>query len=179
MTCIIGLEENGKAYIGADSAAAGGWEVLSTQIPKLFTVGKFTIGFTSSYRMGQILNYQVEFPDDTEISADHYMITHFVETARLRFRELGYSKIENNQEEGGQFVVGFRSRIYTVYPDFSINRFTEGVTACGCGREYALGVMAALKGQLQPAARIERALEIAAQFSQGVKPPFLVREVGL
>ena len=60
MTCIIGLAENDRVYIGADSASAEGWTVRATGLSKVFRAGEFVIGYTDSFRMGQILEYHLE-----------------------------------------------------------------------------------------------------------------------
>lgn len=59
MTCIIGLENKGKVYMGADSASSNGYSINVSGNPKLFRSGPFLIGFTSSWRMGQLLQHQL------------------------------------------------------------------------------------------------------------------------
>jgi ATP-dependent protease HslVU (ClpYQ) peptidase subunit len=174
MTCIIGLEENGKAYIGADSAAASGWEVRASSTPKIFERGPFVIAYTTSFRMGQILHYQVDFPK-AETYDEEYMVTKFTEAVRLKFKELGFTKIDSNREEGGAFIVGIYGKVYMVHEDFQVQHFVDGLCAGGCGREYALGAMAALRN-LPPVECMTRALETAEYFSGGVRGPFMVME---
>lgn len=176
MTCIIGLEENGKAYIGADSAAAMGWEVRQSLTEKVFRRGPFVIAFTTSFRMGQILRHLVALPE-SEAYDEAYMVMEFTEAVRAKFKEMGFARIESGKEEGGVFIVGVRGRVYEIASDFQVQRFADGLCADGCGREYALGAMAALRS-LPPVERITRALEIAEYFSGGVCGAFTVLEVG-
>jgi ATP-dependent protease HslVU (ClpYQ) peptidase subunit len=172
MTCIVGLSENGTVYIGADSASASGWEVRASNTPKVFRRGPFIIGYTTSFRMGQILHYQVDLPE-AETYDEEYMVTKFIEAIRTKFKELGFSKIDSNEETGGTFLVGVAGHIYEIADDFQVQSFADGICAIGCGSSYALGAMAALKST--PASdRIERALEIAEYFSGGVCGPFTV-----
>lgn len=175
MTCIVGLEQNGKAYVGADSAAAAGWETRASLTPKVFRRGPFVIAYTSSFRMGQILHYQIDFPE-ADVYDEEYMVTKFVEAVRLKLKELGFSKINSNQEEGGTFIVGVQGYVYIIHDDYQVQRFADGVMASGCGREYALGAIAALR-DLPPIDRLTRALETAEFFSNGVMGPFTVMEV--
>ena len=60
MTCIVGLEHDGKVYMGGDSAAVGGMDVYPSRIPKVFQAGRYLIGYTTSFRMGQLLQYGLD-----------------------------------------------------------------------------------------------------------------------
>jgi hypothetical protein len=61
MTCIVGIVENGKVYMGGDAAGVNGYSVRVRKDPKLFKVGEFLFGYTSSFRMGQLLGGIVLF----------------------------------------------------------------------------------------------------------------------
>jgi ATP-dependent protease HslVU (ClpYQ) peptidase subunit len=173
MTCIIGLRENGQVYMGADSCASNGWEGRVTTFPKMFRIGKFLIGSTGSVRMGQILQYHLEIPAQDSETDHEYLVRVFVEAVRSALKGYGYAKIENNQEAGGSFLVGYRSNLYRFDGDFQINAFSDKMDAVGAGREYALGAMLAL-AELEPEERIKRSLEIASHFSSHVEKPFFV-----
>lgn len=173
MTCIIGLVHNDKVYIGADSAAVSGWQVRATNLDKVFRRGPFLIAYTNSFRMGQILQYHLEVQSQDGEPDIEYMVRHFVDAVRTCFKELGFAKVENNEESGGMFLVGYRGHLYAIEDDFQVNEMTDGFDAWGCGKEYALGVMKALE-HLPPIEQIEKALEISAHFSGGVLPPFQV-----
>jgi ATP-dependent protease HslVU (ClpYQ) peptidase subunit len=174
MTCIIGLEENGRAYVGADSAAGHGWTVRKSRTEKIFRLDPFVIAYTTSFRMGQILHYGLKLPP-AKVYDEEYMVGVFVEIVRARFRELGYTRIDSNREEGGSFIVGVQGRVYLIADDFQVQHYKDGIVAGGCGAEYALGAMKALEA-LPPPERILRSLEIAAYYSGGVTDPFTVIE---
>lgn len=174
MTCIIGVEQEGTVIIGVDSMSTDGYSKDATRLRKVFRVGEFLIAYTSSFRMGQILQYHLEVRHQQDGETDErYMVVAFVEAARKCLKEHGYTRIENNQEEGGCFLVGYRGRLYSVYGDFQINSSATGVAAFGAGQEYALGAMKALE-TLPPVERIQRALEISSQLSCAVYEPFFV-----
>jgi len=171
MTCIVGLASEGKVYMGADSAGASEWTVRAVRSSKVFKVGPFIIGYTTSFRMGEILQYHLEVqPQDGE--SDHrYMVCQFAEAVRKALKEHGFAKVENNVEEGGIFLVGYHGHLYSVDDDFQMTEMADGYDACGGGKEFALGAMRALE-EMSPEKRIKRALEIAAFFSGAVMPPF-------
>jgi len=175
MTCIVGLEHEGKVYIGADSmAATNGWDQLTVSSPKVFKKDDFLIGYTTSFRMGQILKHHLKVNIHSEEMLDEeYMVTEFIESVRTCLKEKGFSEINNNKEDGGNFLVGYHGKLYEIGSDYQINRWREGIASCGCGADFAKAVVKVL-GDRPPMERIRRALEIADYFSAGVKPPFQI-----
>ncbi len=177
MTCIIGVAHAGCVYIGADSASVGGGEIRVTRLPKVFRTGKFLIGYTGSFRMGQLLQHHLSVVPQGDEPDDEYMVCTFIEAVRTCLRQYGYTQVKDNQEEiGGRFLVGYRGKLYFIDGDFQVNEHDEGLDSIGCGAEYALGAMKALR-DLPPRERIEKALEISAHFSSGVIGPFHVLEL--
>ena len=171
MTCVIGLEENGVAYIGADSAAVSGQhDIRATSIPKVFYNGDKVVGYTSSFRMGQILQFMSMPVGDP---SDEYMVTRFAEAVREELKTKGYSTIKENEESGGEFIVAVNGCLYTVESDYQVQRYNDGLSIIGCGYAYAYGAMMALSN-LQPEKRILEALRITAYYSSGVCAPFSV-----
>ncbi|MBW2526292.1 MAG: hypothetical protein JRI23_19075 [Deltaproteobacteria bacterium] len=178
MTCVVGLVQEGRVYIGVDSASVQGWVRRTTNLRKVFRRGPFLIGYTTSFRMGQLLEHHLEVPKQEDDESDMaHMVTKFVESARLLLKDKGFAKIESNAETGGQFLVGFRGRLYSVQNDFQVGEMTEGLDSIGSGSDFALGAMKALE-DLPPKRRIKKALEIAAHFNMGVCAPFHVRTIG-
>ncbi len=177
MTCIIGIKGNGKVIIGGDTQASGGYEATARLDEKVFIRHDFIIGFTSSYRMGQLLQYVVEFPEQPKGMGDfEYMVVHFIEAIRTTFKEYGYTKIDSNREDGGCFLVGYRGELYTIYGDFQVEHPRDGFTAVGSGEEYAKGAMQALR-HLPPKKRVKESLKISAKFNVGVGAPYTIMEL--
>lgn len=52
MTCIVGITDGHTVTIGGDSAGSDGWHVAVRSDSKVFQVGPYLMGFTTSYRMG-------------------------------------------------------------------------------------------------------------------------------
>ena len=171
MTCIAGIEHEGAVYLCGDSAAANGWDIYTETGPKVFIVGEFVIGYTSSFRMGQLLQYQLSVKPREEMSDRAYMITVFAEAVRSLLKDHGYAHIENNEETGGVFLVGYRGHLYEVQSNFAVLRRADGYAAVGCGQSYALGALAVLD-KSDPQTALRQALEAAEHFSNGVRGPF-------
>lgn len=177
MTCIVGLVHRGTVYIGGDSASVQGWTSRVTRLPKVFRVGPFLIGYTTSFRMGQLLQYgltvRMRRPDEGEMD---FMVTEFAERVRLLLKERGVAKVEANAESGGQFLVGYHGRLFSVQQDFQVNEMADGYDAVGSGAEYALGALKALD-RSPPVVRLRRALEVSAHFNMGVSAPFYIKSI--
>ena len=110
MTCIVGVEHNRRVYMGGDSAAVAGWDISQTAERKVFMVGDFIIGYTTSFRMGQLLEYELRLPEYDGPPNMGYMVTRFVPAVRACLKDGGFTKVENNREEGGLFLNREQSR---------------------------------------------------------------------
>ena len=172
MTCIIGLQEDGIAYIGADSASASSWETRSSAIQKVFRCGEYIIGYTTSFRMGQILQHNINYPVCDE-PTEEFMVKEFVEIVRKGLKDFGYAHIESNEETSGQFIVGVKGRIFEIGSDYQVGHTLDGILSVGVGYPFALGAMKSLQF-MYPIDRIMHALEVSEYFSGSVKSPFTV-----
>ncbi len=173
VTCIVGLEYDGRVIIGGDSAGVAGYSITVRADTKVFRNSEFIMGFTSSFRMGQLLRYSLVPPLPQTWDIDRFMATDFISAVRDCLREGGYARNESGSEEGGVFLVGIRGRLYRIDSDFQIGRSIDLYDAVGCGEEFALGSLFG-SAHLDPLERVGLALEAAAYHSSAVCPPFHV-----
>jgi ATP-dependent protease HslVU (ClpYQ) peptidase subunit len=180
MTCIVAIEHNGKVYMGGDSAAVSNRDIRVIDSKKVFKVGPFLIGYTDSFRMGQLLQYNLVVDDQEYVQVEddeEYLIKVFIPAVRKCLKNGGYAEINNNVESGGQFLVGYKGKIYVVESDFLLLRFKEEYNAIGCGDKYALGSLATTDFlDYDPERRLDMALETASKFSSGVVAPFYIEK---
>ena len=172
MTCIVGLINDGKVFIGGDSAGVHGLHVRTRADRKIFKNGRFVFGFTSSFRMGQILQFSFVPPKhhaDTDVFK--FMVTDFVNAVRKVLQSGGYALKDKERESGGTFLVGYESRLFTVCDDYQVAEVSLPYAACGCGEQYAIGALFATS-KITPRRRIKIALEAAEENSGGVRGPF-------
>jgi hypothetical protein len=188
VTCIVGLEHNGRVIIGADSAGVAGWTQRIRADSKVFVrsvlvadapAEKMAFGFTSSYRMGDLLRYVVELPEAPRADKDHdergWLVSALIPAIRAAFKEHGYQKVEHERAEGGTFLIGWRGGLYMVGGDYQVGRSASGFDATGCAEDEARGAMHVLNvGRLQPEQQIRRALEAAEALNAAIAAPFEV-----
>ena len=173
MTCIVGIidKESRRVLIGADSAGVSGYDITVRKDQKVFRNGKFVIGCTSSFRMIQLLQYKFKPPKIKGMDLHEYMCTKFVDKVRRVFESGGYLKKSNEVESGGQFLVGYKDRLFSVDSDFQVQEVADNYDAIGCGDAYAKGVLYAYsKENARDAAFL--ALTAAEKHSAGVCAPF-------
>jgi len=173
MTCIAAIVDNGIIYMGADSAGTSGYEQRLRRDEKIFINNDFIMGFTSSFRMGQLLRYSFKPPkfhaDDKDIFA--YMATDFVNEVRSCLKSGGYAQSDKGEETGGCFLVGHKGRLFEIEDDYQVAEVYESYMAIGSGQSYAIGAFAATEGE-PVKTRLEKALKIAEKFNAGVSGPF-------
>ena len=173
MTVIVGLVDNGTIYMGGDSAGIAGLSKTIRADEKVFRNGKMLFGFTTSFRMGQLLRYKFSPPEQTIIGQDDmsYMCCSFIDAVRQCFSGNGFG--DKEATNGGTFLVGFNGVLYRIDSDHQVGISTAGYEAVGCGADLALGALHATVG-FPPEIRVKRALEAAAAFSAGVSAPFTI-----
>jgi len=176
MTCIVAIVgESGKVIMGADSAGVGGYSIQDRIDPKIYKVGKMLIGYTSSYRMGQLLGYSLNLPKHKKsMTTEQYMNTLFINEVRNCFAAGGFMTLNAGQEKGGTFIVGYRGRIFSVEDDYQIGETRENYASVGCGADIALGSLHTTEDMdILSLDRLSLSLKAAANFSAGVNPPFI------
>lgn len=164
--------------MGGDSAGINGWSLTVRADEKVFTLGPFVMGFTTSFRMGQLLRYNLQVgPPAVGCEDERFMATTFIDAVRATLKSGGYSGMHDGQESGGEFLVGYKGRLYHVCSDYQVGRSATGYAAVGSGDRVALGALYATT-QLAPDERIQIALDAAEQFSAGVRGPFVTVSAG-
>jgi len=179
MTCVVGFIADDGIYIGADSAGTNSDLKQRTRLDKkVFINGEFIIGFTSSFRMGQLIQYKFTPPKYIfEMHGDvfQYMCTQFVDSLRQCLKDGGYAQNDKGEECGGYFLVGFKGRLFSVQGDYQVAETVDNYDSCGCGEEFALGSLFLLSKSDDVAENIvKQALSSAEYFSAGVRGPFTI-----
>jgi hypothetical protein len=173
MTAVAGIAQGGRVWIGADSAGTGGYAQTIRADGKVFRNGPFVMGFTSSFRMGQLLRHSFSpprrHPDDP---LEKYMVGPFIDAVRDCFKDGGFAEEDRKAEVGGTFLVGVSGRLFRIESDYQVGEAVSGFDAVGSGHDLARGSLFTSDGK--PKARILTALEAAAAMNAGVRGPFII-----
>jgi ATP-dependent protease HslVU (ClpYQ) peptidase subunit len=177
MTCVVGVVHQGDVYIGGDSASFSGLDMTHRRDPKVFRNGPFLIGFTSSFRMGQLLQYAFTPPVQGPEDVYKYMVTTFIDSVRDCFQAGGFAEKKSEREVAGVFLVGYRGRLFKIDSDYQVAESMDVMAAIGCGANVALGALFVL-GDKSPKERILWALAAAERFNASVRGPFVLESLG-
>lgn len=174
MTCIVGVEHKGFVYMGGDRCGSNSSLKVTVDRSKVFLNKDVLIGFTDSFRFGDILQFHyVPAKRPKKFSDEEYVYLIMIEQIRDLLKDKGYATVADNAESGGNCLIGYRGKLYELQDDFSLNRTMNGFNAVGSGADIALGSLytTGLEGW-EPEKRIITALEAAEEFCPGVRRPF-------
>lgn len=183
MTCIVGVRTKAGVLLAGDTLGSNGWNCLNRADPKVFNLGEYiAIGYTSSFRMGQILRYHIKVdPPLTELRQDdafQWAVENLIPAVRAAFKEHGWAKTKEGVEQGGDFLVGVRDRLLHVESDFQVAEAGMPYDATGSGDLVAFGALAALLGEsgakeiADAKSAALKALRISETFTPSVRGPF-------
>ena len=170
MSTVIGLVQDGKVYMGADSfATTESGERRNMIVKKIFTNGLIMFGFVGSVRSGQVLK-----PEYFKVPKNIYELP---DKIRLQFEEKGClatnSETQTSLMEGNFLIATAGGKLYEMLSDFQFNEISD-FTAIGSGSTFALGSLFTSKGIINdPKARVLKALEASAFFDSATGPPFV------
>lgn len=143
MTCIIAyIDELGNAHMVGDSGGTNVSQHSRTDLStsKIFKKGDMLVGFTTSFRMGQLLQYCLKLPERKEDLSDYeYLITQFVPALFEMYENGKYAK--DPEKKGGNFLIAWNGEIYEVTAEYSVLWMDSMFGSVGSGYNYALPVM--------------------------------------
>lgn len=174
MTCIVGVSQGGRVCIGGDSAGVAGYALDVRADVKVFRNADYVMGFTTSFRMGQLLHHTFKPPTPPTTRLERFMVRDFIPAVMDCLETGGWLTSKNDRREGGTFLVGVRGELFGIWDDFQVGSSRDGYLAVGCGESYAIGSLHSTKGR-EPRARVKAALEAAAHHSGGVTGPFVIK----
>lgn len=177
MTIIVGLEFEGRVWMGGDAGAVGGDTITRLAHPKVFERSGILIGHSSTFRLGNLLRYAgasfPEIPEDAEVC--QWAATEFMDAVRDILKTGGHAMKENERESGGFLLVGIRGKLLEINPDYGYVDSADGYLAIGSGTPFALGSLATTQElYMTPEARIRLALEATVKHCNTTLAPFTV-----
>ena len=180
MTAVAGLVHDGEVWIGADSAGVSGSSLAVRADHKAFRNGPYVFGFTTSFRMGQLLRYRLDPPVPGWGEDLHgFMCTAFADAVRDCLKAGGWAEKDKDREAGGNFLAGVNGRLFEVFSDYQVAEREDPFTATGCGEDFLLGSLHTTEGLgWPPEKRLLAALEAAERYSTGVQGPFRIVSAG-
>jgi len=174
LSCVIALRNSeGNICMGADIYASSSEEIRRRQDKKVFQNMGLRIGFSGSIRVGQCLHPDLWTPKEGSTN-----IIQIANSIREHLAEMGTLMSESGTDAmDANIIICMNGGIYEILEDFQVQVPAESFTAIGAGKSYALGSLFTTSGSGQTLKeRVEKALEAAAYFTPGIRPPFSIIE---
>ncbi|GCJ80999.1 hypothetical protein [Escherichia phage BF17] len=158
MTCIIAHTNGVSSFIAGDKLGSNGFTKTVQTEPKVFekefiklhddgltrTKEVMALGYTTSFRMGQLLNYNLNLPEqDASQTFSQYLVLKVIPIIRQMFKEEWGARDASQDVGGGQFIILHNHTIYEVQEDFSVLQPKTRITAVGSGTYHAIAAMQA------------------------------------
>lgn len=174
MTCIVAWKtEDDNVVLAGDKKGSNGYTADIVKEPKVFRNKDFMIGYTSSFRMGQILKH-VWTPPQRKIdqTTDNYMYCDVVNSLRKTMKDNGFLNTDN-KDKSGTFIIVYENRIFLHQDEFSLLEFESKVTACGCGEDFAVAsVTTLLEYEKDIDVILQKAYDLISFYSTGVSKKY-------
>lgn len=176
MTTIVGIvdEKDGTVWMGSDSQVTSGWVSQEMSSSKVFILNGRTqllVGVAGMPRVAQILEHYIETPEHLQdaISDEKYIVQSIISLMRKALADHGVLETKEGVEDHkGEFMIGYRGKLYSVDGRFSVGHYADNFEAIGSGREFALAALdTALSEGATPKDAIYQALTTAAKFDLG------------
>jgi len=182
MTCIVAVIVGDEVVMGAESSGADlqEREMYTIDMPKVFRAGPWIVGYSGSYRLGQILKFSMTWPEPPEKLDYEFMATEMVRA----LHDCLSKQFDSKQPDGAanrhwQILIGYRGKVFGISYKYDVISSSDSHAAIGGGRKVALGALQALAGHpdLSPRERVERALEVACKYVPGLRGPFVIESL--
>lgn len=145
MTLIVGVDftlgKNKYLYMAGDKCGSDGFVKEIFIKPKIFRRNELAFGYTTSFRMGQILEFTKISKDLPNWSEESNVYTSFVDWAKTAMKDGGYLEDDKGVVSGGNFIFYNGKSLFEVQKDFSILVPEDGLFAVGSGEYHAKAVM--------------------------------------
>lgn len=171
MTCIVAMVDEGIIHMAGDKLGSNGYTKLIVNKPKIFINGSFIVGYTTSFRMGQLLEYTWNPPEKLESqTVDYYIYKVVVDSIKTVLKDDGFA----TDTQGGNFLLGYNGRLFEIQDDYSVFEVT-GYSAVGCGEQEAKAVLYTLykvKADMSKEAMLSLAIEASSITKTGVSSSY-------
>jgi len=177
VTAVVGVEHAGGVVMGADSISVdpGYYRTRDRTTRKLFRRGAYLIGYTSSFRVGDLLRFQVPWPAPRPgVGVDalyEHLVVKVIPGIRETLKNGGALTTKDGSDAAGGFLLAVSGRLFRVDIDLHVGRYEHGFATCGAGEDVANGALHATVG-MSPKTRVQRALAAAEACCIRVRGPF-------
>jgi len=176
MTCIVGIRDKKRVYIGGDSAVSADAAQALIGDKKVFLNDGIAFGICGSPKVLDPLRFE-KFPKQQRSeSVREYVAFKLVPAIQAALEKAGC--VVDDPQHGhifhGAALLGVKNELYRLEANFQVFTTQDGTDAVGSGGRVAEGSLSATANVRDPRKRILQALEAAAGKDSYVRPPFFI-----
>lgn len=186
MTCVVGVRDGHRVWLGSDSCSADSWSVVERAEPKVFSLDvrnearlKVGVAIAGNWKLYDFL-HEMEPVPPVYTDPDRWMRRVFGPALRdVVDRYLG-SAVQSERWNGikdGSALVAAGGRLFSVYLEGDQIAESPEYAALGSGVYVALGSLATSRDR-RADERVLLALAAAGKHARGVRQPFEVHSFG-
>ena len=178
MTCIVGLEQDGKAYMGADSFVGGFTSANNGQF-KVVKKGKFLLGISGKVSITNVIQNELEpltYLYDTDEQCIYF---NFIKPLKKLLKEEQSTEVLNNVNTfDTSALLIYNNKLYEIDSGFAYIRSPKYGSAIGYGYGPATGSLFTTYKlyNKDPIEKLTLALQAALETSEYVREPFIFYE---
>lgn len=167
MTCIVGIEHDGRVTLGGDSAQCrDSGDISLTRDPKVFLVGDYVFGLAGVCFPFDVVRFRFK-PPELRRGVDRTMRTEFIPELHKALEAADCEFKDSNM------LVGVAGRLYEVGEDLGVIRARDPYNAIGTGSTPALTTMHNLRDtKMTSREKLTAALEASERFCWSVRRPW-------
>lgn len=171
MTCVIALVKHDRIHMMGDKMSSGEGLKNITKRPKVFKKEGFIVGYSGSFRIGQLLEFTWNPP---KILVGTDFDTFMYKTVVDSLKECMVADGSSSETEGESLLLGYQGVLYELQEDYSLFEL-ENYGAVGCGWLSALSALNALDMagcEHSARERLQIALSTSAKLVPGVSSEY-------
>lgn len=179
MTIIVGLECDDCTYIGGDAGATDPESLDSVIVAdsKVFFKDNILFGFSSSFRVGQLLKYSIKLPCNKKMSEMEYLVTVVADRIKNICTKKGIIGKTDDQEDfiDSNVLCAINGKLFQIESSLAIIKSKFPYAAIGSGAPYAVGALYALQDSpIPPEEKIRIALDTACMHNAACRGPYTI-----
>ena len=181
MTAIVGIEDGGLVWVGADSSATNGHTTESLRHSKVWRSGPYIIGVAGSGRVSDVVQYGTKLTPPPDRGVRRHLVTVVVPAVQKALRKskamMTGSGGGTGEPSGGEavpalFLLAIGAHLFSIDEEFCVSQVRDGYAAIGSGGAVACGALYASTG-MAVKKRLALALNASAHHACGVRGPFV------
>ena len=177
MTCIVGLVDNDKVYMGADTFGSNRFTGRSYKEKKIVKKGDMLIGICGDYKVINYITYEFTPPART-LKEDDRQYIHRVGKAISTLLGIDNDCLEDSNSIGASMIIGYNGELYLYESNGQVLTASDPYATTGSGSYHAeASLYSTQTTKDKPRTRLKKAIVCASEFVLSVNNEFQIEVI--